>query len=111
MVFFKKVEIRELRTKYGGTQRGIFALEPIQKDEKIWFCECGEKDLSFTRRQLLDIIDNHPKLDYFVRSFSYMIADDIYAMPVTYMEQKNNDECALFNHSCIYKISFNIIIN
>ena len=29
-----------------------------------------------------------------------MIDDDIYAMPSTYLEEKNNDECALFNHSC-----------
>jgi hypothetical protein len=29
-----------------------------------------------------------------------MVDDDIYAMPLTYKEEKNNDECALFNHSC-----------
>jgi hypothetical protein len=100
MVFFKKCEIRDLKSKYGGTQRGIFALEPIKKGEKIWYCECGAKDGAFTRSQLLDIIAKYPRLDYFVRSFSYMIDDDLYAMPYGYMEEKNNDECALFNHSC-----------
>ena len=35
-----------------------------------------------------------------MRSFSYMIDDDLYLMPYSYMEEKNNDECALFNHSC-----------
>ena len=44
MVFFKKVEVREMTDKYGETQRGLFALEPIKKGEKIWYCECGEKD-------------------------------------------------------------------
>jgi hypothetical protein len=100
MVFFKNVEVRCMRDKYGGTQRGLFALERIKKGEKIWFCDCTDKDGAFTRKQLLNIIKKHPKLDYFVRSFSYMIDDDLYAMPLTYMEEKNNDECALFNHSC-----------
>jgi len=100
MVFCKNIEVVDLKGKYGGTQRGLFAREHIKTGEKIWHCECGAKDGSFTRNQLLDIIDMHPKLDYFVRSFSYMIDDDLYAMPYTYMEEKNNDECALFNHSC-----------
>ena len=100
MVFFKKIEVRDLKSKYGGTQRGLFALEHIKAGEKVWYCECGAKDGSFTRKQLLEIISKHPRLDYFVRSFSYMIGDDLYAMPDTYLEEKNNDECALFNHSC-----------
>lgn len=100
MVFYKKVEIRDQKDRLGGCQRGIFALERIEKGERIWFCECGEKDGSYTRKQLLDLIRKYPKLDYFVRSFSYMIDDDLYALPHGYMEEKNNDECALFNHSC-----------
>lgn len=67
MVFFKKVEVRCQKDRYGGTQRGLFALEKIEKGEKVWFCECGEKDGSFTRQQLLDIIEKHPRLDYFIR--------------------------------------------
>ena len=101
MVFFKKVEIRSQKTKYDDeTQQGIFAMEPIKKGERIWYCECGAKDALFRRDQLLDIIDSHPKLDYFVRSYSYMVGDDVYALPVTFMQEENNDECYLFNHSC-----------
>lgn len=106
MVFFKKVELRCVTDKYGGQQRGLFAAEHIRKDEKIWYCECGERDDSYTRSQLLDIIKKHPHLDYFVRSFSYMIDDDLYGLPVTYLEQKNNDECAYFNHSCTPNVGF-----
>jgi hypothetical protein len=100
MVFFKKVEIRKSDSQYGQNQLGVYALEPILKDETIWSCECGTSDLTFTRRQLLDIIEKFPHLDYFVRSYSYQTADDHYFLPKTYTEQRNNDECALFNHSC-----------
>jgi hypothetical protein len=100
MVFFKNVEVRDLKEKYGFSQKGIIAHEPIKKGERIWHCTCGDKDIAFTRAQLLEIIRKCPKLDYFVRSFSYMIDDDLYAMPVTYAEEMNNDECAYFNHSC-----------
>lgn len=100
MVFFKKVEVRDQKQRFGGSQRGLFALERIEKGEKIWYCECGDKDGSYTRDQLCEIIKKYPKLDYFIRSFSYMIDDDLYALPYTYMDEKNNDECALFNHSC-----------
>ena len=100
MVFYKKVDVSDLKEKYGFSQQGLIAQEPIKKGERIWHCTCGEKDISFTRAQLLDIIHKFPKLDYFVRSFSYMIDDDIYAIPLTYLEEKNNDECAFFNHSC-----------
>jgi hypothetical protein len=100
MVFFKKIEVNDLKEKYGFSQKGLIAQEPILKGERIWHCTCGEKDASFTRAQLLEIIAKCPKLDYFVRSFSYMIDDDLYAMPLTYAEERNNDECAYFNHSC-----------
>jgi SET domain-containing protein len=100
MVFFKKIDVREMKLKYGETHHGLIALEPIKKGEAIWSCNCAEKDGVFTRDQLLSIIKQHPRLDYFVRSFSYMIDDDLYLMPLTYMEEKNNDECAFFNHSC-----------
>lgn len=55
---------------------------------------------------MFDIIRNHPKLEYFVRSFSYMLDDDLYALPQTYLEGKNNDECAYFNHSCSPNIGY-----
>lgn len=49
MVFYKKIEIRCLKTKYGGTQQGLFALEHIKAGERIWYCECGAKDGIYTR--------------------------------------------------------------
>jgi hypothetical protein len=106
MVFLKRIEVRDLHQKYGGTQRGLYAAEFIKAGERIWYCNCTENDGLFTRRQLLDIIAKHPKLNYFVRSFSYMIDDDLYAMPYGYLEEKNNDECALFNHSCNPNVGF-----
>jgi len=106
MVFFKNIEVRDLKHILGGTQRGLFAQEEIKKGEKIWHCDCGEKDGVYTRTQLLGIIAAYPKLDYFVRSFSYMVGDDLYALPFTYAEEQNNDECALFNHSCTPNVGF-----
>ena len=106
MVFFKKVDVINLNHKLGGSQQGLYAVEFIKAGEKIWYCNCGDIDIPFTRQQLLDLIAKHPHLDYFVRSFSYMIDDDLYSMPASYMEQKNNDECALFNHSCDPNVGF-----
>jgi len=100
MVFFKNIELCHMNDKYDGSQRGLFAREKIHPGELIWYCECGEDDSTFTFAQLLSIIEKYPKLDNFVRSYSYMIDDDIFAMPVTYSDEKNNDECAFFNHSC-----------
>ena len=84
MVF--SIQVKELKLKYGDSHKGLIAQEPIRKGEMIWTCNCGEKDVSFTRDQLLAIIQKHPRLDYFVRSFSYMIDDDLYLMPLTYLE-------------------------
>jgi len=95
-----------VKDSLGEEQRGIFANEFIAKGEKIWTCKCADLDLEFTRDQLFDIIRKHPKLEYFVRSFSYMLDDDLYALPQTYLEGKNNDECAYFNHSCSPNIGY-----
>jgi hypothetical protein len=101
MVFYKDIEVRTLQQKYGGDYtRALFANEKILPGELIWYCECGEEDDAFTRDQLMSIMNNRPKLENFIRSFSYMIDDDLFAMPPSYTEEKNNDECALFNHSC-----------
>jgi SET domain-containing protein len=35
-----------------------------------------------------------------------MIDDDLYLMPLTYMNEQNNDECAFFNHSCVPNCGF-----
>ena len=69
-------------------------------------CKCGDEDILFTKAQLLDIISKYPHLEYFVRSFSYMSDDDLYFLPKTWMEAKNNDECAFFNHSCETNIGY-----
>jgi hypothetical protein len=106
MVFYKDIDVVDLKLKYGGTQRGLFARERIEKGELIWHCLCGDIDKTYTRDELLDLIAKHPNLDYFVRSYSYMIDDDLYNLPETYMLEKNNDECALFNHSCIPNCGF-----
>ena len=35
-----------------------------------------------------------------------MSDDDLYFLPQTWMEAKNNDECAYFNHSCDPNIGY-----
>lgn len=100
MTSFKKIDVRFSKDKYGELQRGIFSDENILKGELIRYCECGNNDGQYTRDQLLDIIHKNPKLEYFVRSFSYMIDDDIYKLALKYEEEKVNDLCSYFNHSC-----------
>ncbi|CAF0945340.1 unnamed protein product [Brachionus calyciflorus] len=95
-----KVEIRDQKQRYGDSHRGIFALERIEKGEKIWYCECGKKDACFTKDQLLNIIKKNPKLYNFIWSFSYMIDDDLFGLSYNYKDENTIDECVLFNHSC-----------
>ncbi len=100
MTSYKNIDVQYSKDKYGETQRGIFAKELILKGELIRHCECGSNDGKYTRDQLLDIISKTPKLEYFVRSFSYMVDDDIYQLASKYNEERVNDECSFFNHSC-----------
>ena len=94
MPFYKNVEVRDLYNKYGdgNYSRALFAKQTILPGELIWYCECGEEDEVFTKEQLLNIINKRPKLEDFLCSFSYMVDDDVYALPSTYQEEKNNDE-------------------
>jgi hypothetical protein len=100
MTSFKDILVKFSKDKYGETQRGIFSNENISKDEMIRYCECGSNDGKYTRDQLLEIIDKNPKLEYFVRSFSYMVDDDIYHLASKYNDEQVNDLCSYFNHSC-----------
>ena len=100
MLSYKNIEAKLSTDKYGETHRGVFANESILSGELIRHCECGSNDGKYTREQLLTIIRNNPKLEYFVRSFSYMVDDDIYQLAAKYNEEKVNDLCSYFNHSC-----------
>ncbi len=102
MVFLKKIEV----VFKGPNHRGLFAQEEIKSGEKLWTCSCYDIDVPFTREQLLNIIAASPHLDYFVRSYSYMIDEDLYLLPATYIDQKVNDECSYFNHSCEPNVGF-----
>ena len=100
MTSFKDINAKFSKDKYGETHRGIYSKENILKGELIRYCECGANDGKYTRDQLLEIIEKNPKLEYFVRSFSYMVDDDIYHLASKYQEEKVNDLCSYFNHSC-----------
>lgn len=96
MVFLKNIEVNSIINQ----QRGLFAKELIKSGEKLWSCDCFGIDISFTREQLLKIISQKSHLEYFIRSYSYVTDEDLIKIPPTYNEQKFNDECSLFNHSC-----------
>ncbi|CAF3614723.1 unnamed protein product [Rotaria socialis] len=108
MPLFKKAEICDLSKKYGFQQRGIVALEPISRSEKIYECDpttCSyypEDDprFKFTREQLLQIMESYPEVSEFIRNYSLMIDDDVFEAPRHLLTQEITDECALFNHSC-----------
>ncbi|CAF1043961.1 unnamed protein product, partial [Didymodactylos carnosus] len=102
------IHLVDASEKYGDGQRMLVANEVIEKGEKIWWCTCGDDDEILSRDEILTLCVDYPHLKKFLYWYSYMIADDIYCIPKTYCEQRNNDECCLFNHSCEPNCGFDI---
>jgi len=100
MVFYKMIQMVNASEKYGEGQQMMVAAEPIAAGEKIWWCTCGDDDYMMSRDEILHLIETQPHLENFLRWYSYMTEDDVYLIPRTFTAQTNNDECALFNHSC-----------
>jgi hypothetical protein len=118
MVFYKLIEKVDASDKYGDGQQMIVAAETIAAGERIWWCTCGDDDYMMSRDEILHLIEARPQLRNFLCWYSYMVnsrmfhfvsrqcfvcskaEDDMYMIPRTFLEQQNNDECVLFNHSC-----------
>ena len=108
MPFLKKLEVRDLSSKYGQKQCGIVALEPIKKGELVFACDlsnCNYYDLNdprnkMTKVEVLALIEANPEAAHFIRIYTYMVDDDKYNVPRHYKTQEIAEACALFNHSC-----------
>jgi SET domain-containing protein len=108
MPFLKKLEVRNLASKYGQNQFGIIALEPIQRGELVLECDLSgcnyyppeDTRNKMTRAEVLALIEKYPEASDFIRSYTYMINDDLFNVPRNYATQKVTDECVFFNHSC-----------
>jgi SET domain-containing protein len=104
MVHHKNVEIRDLSTKYGMSNMGMVALEPIKKGELIYTCDptgCTyRRDLPFTRKQMEELFLTYPQCHDYIQMYSYMVDDDLYHVPRLFTVRGVTCECPYFNHSC-----------
>ena len=108
MPFLKKLEVRDLSSKYGEKQRGIVALEPIRAGELVFNCDLSvcnyyrleESTNKMTKAEIFALIEANPKAADFIRYYTYMLDDDLFDVPRNYKTQQITEECLLFNHSC-----------
>jgi SET domain-containing protein len=108
MPFLKKMEVRDLSSKYGQKQRGIVALEPIPAGEGVFACDsltCNYYQLDdprnkMTKAEILALIEANPAAADYLRYYSYMLDDDKFDVPRYYKTQEITEDCLLFNHSC-----------
>ncbi|CAF2080805.1 unnamed protein product [Rotaria magnacalcarata] len=108
MPFLKKLEVRDLTSKYGHSQRGVVALEPIRRGELVIECDmsmCSYYPLDdprnkMNRAEVLALIEKYPESNDFILSYTYMLDDDLFHVPRNYVTQEITDECVFFNHSC-----------
>jgi SET domain-containing protein len=108
MPFLKKLEVRDLSSKYGQKQRGIVALEPIRAGEPVYNCDlsiCNYYRLDqlinkMPKADVLALIEANPKAADYIRYYSYMLDDDLFDVPRHYKTQEITEDCLLFNHSC-----------
>ena len=104
MVHHRKVEIRDLISKYGTSNMGMVALERIPKGTLIYSCDpagCTYRNvLTFTRDQMLELFSAHPQCHDYIQMYSYMIDDNLYCVPRLFTARGVTCECPYFNHSC-----------
>lgn len=108
MPFLKKMEVRDLSSKYGQQHRGVVALEPIRAGEAVFTCDlsiCNYYTLDDSRNKMskaevLALIEKHPEASDYLRFYTYMLDDDVFDVPRYYETQKVTEDCLLFNHSC-----------
>lgn len=114
MPFLKKMEVRDLSSKYGHQQRGVVALEPIKAGESVFTCDlsiCNYYRLDqainkMPKSEVLALIEANPEATDYIRYYTYMLDDDLFDVPRHYQTQKITEECLLFNHSCDANLGF-----
>ena len=107
MPFFKHVELKDAKEKYGFSQQGIFAKEQIKKGEPIFKCNediCDyllddQLHLATNKIETEAIMNKYPESREFITKYSYMVDDDLYDYPKNYNEKTLNEDCMFFNHS------------
>ncbi|CAF2163665.1 unnamed protein product [Rotaria magnacalcarata] len=108
MPFLKKMESRDLSSKYGQEHRGIVALEPIQAGEAIFTCDlsiCNYYRLEdptnkMTKSDVTALMKANPESADYLRYYTYMLDDDLFDVPRNYKTREITEDCLLFNHSC-----------
>jgi SET domain-containing protein len=114
MPFLKKMEVRDLSSKYGHKQKGVVALEPIRAGEHVFNCDlsvCNYYKLEDPRNKLSKsevraLIEANPEAVDYIRYYTYMLDDDLFDVPRNYKTQEITEECLLFNHSCDSNLGF-----
>lgn len=114
MPFLKKMEIRDLSSKYGHQQRGIVALEPIQAGEAVFQCDLSicnyyrleEPQNKMSKADVSALMEANPEAAEYIRYYTYMIEDNLFDVPRHYKTQEITEECLLFNHSCECNLGF-----
>jgi len=114
MPFLKKMEVRDLSSKYGHQQRGVVALEPIKKGDHVFTCDlsvCNYYRLEdptnkMTKAEVLALIEAYPESADYIRYYTYMLDDDKFDVPRYYKTQEITEDCLLFNHSCNPNLGF-----
>ncbi|CAF4186467.1 unnamed protein product, partial [Rotaria sordida] len=93
MPFYNKVQLRAVDdSKYGSDQKGIFAVQKIFKGEELiyefdpsveeWpFYRDEDKRGKYNKAQLLQMIEDNPKLSRLITRQSYMVDDDLFNVP------------------------------
>lgn len=108
------MEVRDLSAKYGQKQRGIVALEPIQKGEAVFTCDLSicnyyrleDPQHKLPKSEVLALIEANPEAADYIRYYTYMLDDDKFDVPRHYQTQEITEECLLFNHSCNPNLGF-----
>lgn len=109
MPFFKQAEVRDAKKIYGFEHKGVFAKEVIKKGEAIFSCDLSICDYlkleemengGKTRDQTLEMLRKYPESRDFIMMYQYMVDDDLYDWPRDFIDQKLNEVCMFFNHSC-----------
>lgn len=114
MPFLKKMEVRDLSSKYGQKQRGIVALEPIKAGEAVFTCDlpnCNyyrldQPENKMPKADVLALIEANPEAADYLRYYTYMLDDDLFDVPRHYKTQEITEDCLLFNHSCNPNLGF-----
>lgn len=108
MPFLKKMEVRDLSSKYGFAQRGVVALEPIRAGEPVFTCDLAKCNYTvledpadkMPKAEVLALMETYPESADYIRYYTYMLDDDLFQVPKYYKTREITEDCLRFNHSC-----------